>query len=69
VIMSGATPTSGGAVRCWGKNVNGELGLGHTNTIGDDESPTTNVDLGGAKATAVAVGGNHSCALLVANLC
>jgi alpha-tubulin suppressor-like RCC1 family protein len=65
VIMSGATPASGGAVRCWGNNYSGVLGLGHTNTIGDDESPTTNVDLGGAKATAVAVGSFHSCALLV----
>ena len=28
-----------GQVRCWGFNREGELGLGHTNTIGDDETP------------------------------
>jgi alpha-tubulin suppressor-like RCC1 family protein len=24
------------SIRCWGKNLNGELGLGHTNNIGDN---------------------------------
>lgn len=28
-----------GSVRCWGRNSQGELGLGHTETIGDNESP------------------------------
>jgi alpha-tubulin suppressor-like RCC1 family protein len=28
-----------GAIRCWGKNDRGALGLGHTATIGDDETP------------------------------
>jgi alpha-tubulin suppressor-like RCC1 family protein len=28
-----------GAVRCWGRNGFGNLGLGHTETIGDDETP------------------------------
>ncbi len=38
-----------GAVRCWGGNPDGELGYGHTNAIGDDESPASagNVDVGG----------------------
>jgi alpha-tubulin suppressor-like RCC1 family protein len=55
---------AGGAVRCWGANESGQLGLGNTTTIGDDESPTTNVNLGGATATAISAGGNHTCALL-----
>ena len=30
----------GGALRCWGKNLGGQLGYGHTENIGDDELPT-----------------------------
>jgi len=56
----------GGAVRCWGSNANGELGYGHTNTIGDDETPSSvgNVDLGGAIASQLTLGGFHTCALV-----
>jgi hypothetical protein len=28
-----------GALRCWGQNERGALGLGHTDNIGDDETP------------------------------
>ncbi len=54
------------SVRCWGANGYGQLGLGNTNTIGDDEVPDAahaGVPLG-AKATAVAAGGNDTCAIL-----
>jgi hypothetical protein len=56
---------AGGNVRCWGRNEAGQLGLGHTLTIGDDELPssTSPVRLGG-QATQVVVGSGHSCALL-----
>ena len=55
----------GGDVLCWGENGSGQLGLGHTQNIGDDELPTAGgfVDLGGP-AVAVTAGGDHSCALL-----
>ncbi len=57
---------SDGSVRCWGYGSYGELGYGNTNTIGDDELPSSagDVDLGG-KAVQVSVGGYQSCALLV----
>ena len=32
-----------GKITCWGNNHNGELGMGHTNNIGDDESLLLNV--------------------------
>jgi cysteine-rich repeat protein len=53
-------------LRCWGQNDSGQLGLGHTHDIGDDEFPTqalAQVSLGGA-AKLVATGGNHTCAIL-----
>jgi len=59
--------TSGGVVKCWGRNDKGQLGLGDTQNRGDgpnemgDKNP--GVDLGG-KAVAVAVGWYHACALL-----
>ncbi|MFW6058237.1 MAG: RCC1 domain-containing protein, partial [Persicimonas sp.] len=55
----------GGEVRCWGWNNKGQLGLGHTDDIGDDETPEAAepVELSGA-ARQVAAGALHSCALL-----
>ena len=60
------------AVRCWGGNISGQLGYGHTGTIGDDETPANafrggDVDLGlsaGVKVTQIAAGGHHTCVLL-----
>jgi alpha-tubulin suppressor-like RCC1 family protein len=58
---------SNGRVRCWGNNEYGQLGLGHTNIIGDAEIIATapiEVDLGGL-ANHLVVGRSHSCAQLV----
>jgi len=35
----------GGRLRCWGLNGDGQLGLGHTLTIGDDELPNSEGDV------------------------
>ncbi|MEZ5100268.1 MAG: hypothetical protein R3C15_10820 [Thermoleophilia bacterium] len=56
-----------GAVRCWGLGGSGRLGYGATSAIGDDETPASvgPVDLGpGRTATAITVGGLHTCATL-----
>jgi alpha-tubulin suppressor-like RCC1 family protein len=55
------------AVRCWGYNFYGQLGYGHTNDIGDNETPATAtpVNLGtGRTALALAAGWDHTCAVL-----
>lgn len=54
-------------VKCWGRNQSGQLGYGHTDTVGD--RPTTTPDMVApvslpATATAISAGGAHSCALL-----
>lgn len=53
-----------GAVRCWGRGVDGRLGYGRVATIGDDEPPSSagEVALGGP-ATQLAAGRRHTCAL------
>ncbi|HEX8821402.1 MAG TPA: LamG-like jellyroll fold domain-containing protein, partial [Archangium sp.] len=55
----------GGAVRCWGRNAHGQLGQGHTNPLGDDETPASvaSVNTGGT-VLQVATGAEHTCALL-----
>ena len=56
-----------GGVRCWGAGVNGRLGYGNTNDIGDNETPGSvgPVDLGaGRTARAISAGAEHTCALL-----
>lgn len=55
----------GGRVRCWGKNNLGELGYGHTDDIGDDETPAQVGDVmlpePGIELT---MGDAHACVLL-----
>ncbi len=58
-----------GSVKCWGNNTWGQLGYGNTTNLGDAPNEMganlPAVDLGlGRTATAIAIGGGHSCALL-----
>ena len=58
----------GGALKCWGKNDAGQLGLGDTLDRGDASgemgASLPGVNLGGGRVLAVAPGGFHTCALL-----
>lgn len=56
-----------GEVICWGHNDKGQLGLGHTNSVGINAlitSPVSVVTTGGL-VSQIAVGLDHTCALLV----
>ena len=54
-----------GSVRCWGWNVDGQLGRGDVDNVGDDETldDLLSIDLGGL-VVSLDSGGNHNCALL-----
>ncbi len=67
----GDSSSSGGEVKCWGNNVNGQLGYGDRQTRGDDENEMGDqlraVDLGLPATVAVSdvqCGSYHTCALL-----
>ena len=80
-IVAGATHNcallEGGAVRCWGHSLFGQLGYGGKQSVGDNETvgefharrleqghaTGANVDVGGS-VTQLAAGLNHTCALL-----
>ena len=49
-----------GQVKCWGKNLYGQLGTGNTTNLNIPSAP---INLGG-KAKAIFLGDNHSCAVL-----
>jgi cysteine-rich repeat protein len=55
----------GGRVRCWGYNGAGQLGYGHTDNIGDDETPA---DVGDVMlpepGVELTMGDSHSCILM-----
>ena len=59
---------AGGKVICWGRNLSGQLGQGHTRNIGDDEllSGLAAISLGGV-AVQVDSGEGQNCALLDTN--
>jgi cysteine-rich repeat protein len=58
-----------GAVRCWGKGFDGQLGYGNTNDLGDNETPSQIGDLSlGGLAVQIATGDFHTCALLETGL-
>ncbi|HVY32034.1 MAG TPA: hypothetical protein VHB79_36110 [Polyangiaceae bacterium] len=72
-IVAGAYHTcalrADGAIKCWGANGNGELGVGDTAHRGDEPNELgaalPNVDLGvGRKALSIAAGNTHTCAVL-----
>ena len=53
-----------GALRCWGSNLNGQLGYGHLNNIGDDEDPATAGDVPvGDDVAQFSCGSTLTCAL------
>ena len=55
---------SDGEVTCWGYNSNGQLGLGSTQTIGDNEIPGSAALVStGSAVTSVVAGFTHTCAL------
>jgi alpha-tubulin suppressor-like RCC1 family protein len=57
---------SSGAVECWGSNLNGELGNGTVASGNPGGSSSVPIMVSGlTRATAVAVGGAHACALLL----
>jgi cysteine-rich repeat protein len=51
-------------MECWGSNNVGQLGLGTTQTIGDNETPSSVGMVGISPVIGIALGSQHTCALL-----
>lgn len=69
-VISGGSHTCAvlhnGKLKCWGDNSSGQLGLGHMDTIGDDEAPSSITALDfGQEVIDVAAGNSHTCVLLL----
>ncbi len=64
-VLNACAILTDGGLRCWGYGNYGQLGLGTTDTVGDDEQPSAApvVPVGGP-VSQVAVGERHTCALL-----
>ncbi len=67
-IAAGADHTcalmTDGSLRCWGANGHGQLGLGNSAALGDDELPSSIPPINfGLDVTAVAAGGDCTCAI------
>jgi alpha-tubulin suppressor-like RCC1 family protein len=60
---------SDGEAECWGLNLTGQLGLGNTSNIGDNELPGTAgiVQIGTASVASIVAASNYTCALLANN--
>ncbi|MCB9737599.1 MAG: hypothetical protein H6745_33885 [Deltaproteobacteria bacterium] len=58
-----------GAVRCWGRGAEGQLGNRRVVDIGDDEAPSSTISVElGEPALAIAAGGFNACAVLASGV-
>ena len=55
----------GDEVKCWGRNLYGQLGYGNIDHVGDDEKPDAVgvIDVGGS-VTSLSAGNHHTCAVV-----
>jgi alpha-tubulin suppressor-like RCC1 family protein len=60
--------TDSNKAKCFGSNTSGQLGIGSTNNIGDNETPLNSpyIELG-EKIISIAASGNHACAITISS--